>query len=280
MLPLEDLATDVLAKAQRGRRFSDADLAGQAGVTPADLKALQNGRPVDDEAALARVAEALGLNAAALAELAAGAWQPEVSRIPRTFETINTPFGDGMSVNAYLVWDREGGTATLFDTGTDAAPIREVLRTHGLTLAAIFLTHTHHDHIEALGDLRDLGADVFVPERERNAVPNAVPAVEGQRWTLGELKIEARLTRGHTPGGLTYVVEITSTPPGLAVVGDALFSASQGGAPPELYAEALRLNREHILSLPDDTIVCPGHGPLTTVGQEKRHNPFYATDVR
>ena len=145
-----------------------------------------------------------------------------------------------------------------------------------MTLTAIFLTHTHSDHVAALEGLRDLGADVFVPERERDAVPGAVPAMEGQRWTLGELKVDARLTRGHTVGGLTYVVEIASTPPRLAVVGDALFAASQGGVPAELYAEALRLNREHILSLPEDTILCPGHGPLSTVGQERRHNPFYA----
>ncbi len=276
MLPLEDQAADVLAKAQRGLALSDADLADRAGVTPADLAALKAGEPVDDEAALARVADALGLHAPALADLAAGSWRPEVARIPRTFETINTPFGGDMTVNAYLVWDRKGGTAALFDTGMQAAPIRAVLRRHDLTLAAIFLTHTHPDHIEALGDLRDLGADVFVPERERGAVPRAVPAVEGQHWSLGELKIAARLTRGHTVGGLTYVVEIASTPPVLAIVGDALFSASQGGMSAEPYAEALRLNREHILSLPEDTVLCPGHGPLSTVGQERRHNPFYA----
>lgn len=276
MLPLEDQATDVLAKAQRGLGLSDADLADLAGVTPADLKALKAGEPVDDEAALARVADALNLDAPALADLAAGTWQPAVSHGPTTFETITTPFGGDMSVNAYLVWDREGGTAVLFDTGTDAAPIREALRAHDLTLEAIFLTHTHGDHIEALGNLRELGCDVFVPERERGAVPTAVPAMEGQHWSLGELKIEARLTRGHTVGGLTYVVELANTPPMLAIVGDALFSASQGGMSAASYAEALQLNRDHILSLPEDTILCPGHGPLSTVGQERRHNPFYA----
>lgn len=276
MLPLEDQAVDVLAKAQRGLALSDADLADRAGVTPADLGALKAGKPVDDEAALARVADALGLYAPALADLAAGSWTPETPHVPKTFEVINTPFGGDMSVNAYLAWDREGGTAVLFDTGTDAAPIRECLHAHGLTLEAIYLTHTHADHIEALNGLRDLGADVFVPERERDAVSSAVPAVEGQRWSLGELKIEAHLTRGHTVGGLTYVVELASTPPRLAIVGDAMFSASQGGVPAELYAEALRLNREHILSLPEDTVLCPGHGPLSTVGQERRHNPFYA----
>ena len=73
-------------------------------------------------------------------------------------------------------------------------------------------------------------------------------------------------------------MEIANTPPRLAIVGDAMFSASQGGVPAELYAEALKLNRQHIMSLSEDTIICPGHGPLSTVGQERRQNPFYAVN--
>ena len=64
--------------------------------------------------------------------------------------------------------------------------------------------------------------------------------------------------------------------PLVAVVGDALFASSMGGVPPDKYAGALHANRAHILSLPEDTVICPGHGPLTTVGLEQKHNPFYA----
>ena len=91
---------------------------------------------------------------------------------------------------------------------------------------------------------------------------------------MGGLTITARLTPGHSPGGTTYVV--TGLEPGLAVVGDAMFAASMGGVAPEKYAAALKANRAHILSLPEDTVICPGHGPLTTVGLEAKHNPFYA----
>ena len=73
---------------------------------------------------------------------------------------------------------------------------------------------------------------------------------------------------------MTYVVE--GLPARFAVVGDALFAGSMGGVAPELYAASLKANRQQIFSLPDDTILCPGHGPLTTVGLEKKHNPFYA----
>ena len=100
---------------------------------------------------------------------------------------------------------------------------------------------------------------------------------DGDTFTVGGLTITARLTPGHSPGGTTYVVE--SIEPSLAVVGDALFAASMGGVGPEKYADALNANREKILSLPDGTVILPGHGPVTTVDKEKRHNPFYAADA-
>jgi hydroxyacylglutathione hydrolase len=85
--------------------------------------------------------------------------------------------------------------------------------------------------------------------------------------------VETRLTCGHTSGGITYVVHGLEFP--VAVVGDAMFAGSMGGGMVS-YRDALRTNREQILTLPDDTILCCGHGPLTTVGEEKLHNPFFA----
>ena len=81
------------------------------------------------------------------------------------------------------------------------------------------------------------------------------------------------MTSGHSPGGMTYVVMGLERP--IAVVGDSLFAGSMGGGNVS-YEDAIRNNREKILNLPDETIVCPGHGPLTTVGKEKRENPFFA----
>jgi glyoxylase-like metal-dependent hydrolase (beta-lactamase superfamily II) len=89
---------------------------------------------------------------------------------------------------------------------------------------------------------------------------------------VGGLQIEARQTSGHAAGGITYVVTGLAHP--VAVVGDALFAGSMGGGMVS-FPEALSTNRKQIFTLPDDTVVCAGHGPLTTVGEEKRHNPFY-----
>jgi glyoxylase-like metal-dependent hydrolase (beta-lactamase superfamily II) len=94
-----------------------------------------------------------------------------------------------------------------------------------------------------------------------------------ERFELGELRIDLLQTSGHSLGGITYWVRGLQRP--VAIVGDAIFAGSMGGGMVS-YEDALRNNREQILTLLDTTIICPGHGPLTTVGQEKSGNPFFA----
>ena len=96
---------------------------------------------------------------------------------------------------------------------------------------------------------------------------------EGDQFRLCKLRIEARLTNGHSPGGTSYVIDGLQAP--AVIVGDSLFAGSMGGAPNE-YQKALRNNTEKILSLPLETLICPGHGPLTTVANERKNNPFFA----
>jgi glyoxylase-like metal-dependent hydrolase (beta-lactamase superfamily II) len=135
----------------------------------------------------------------------------------------------------------------------------------------ILLTHTHPDHIADLATLKTATrAAAFVSKLE--AMPDAETFEVGHNFTVGTLKVETRLTSGHSKGGITYVINGLSTP--IAVVGDALFAASMGGGGVS-YADALKNNRQQIFTLPDDTVLCPGHGPLTTVGEEKVHNPFF-----
>ena len=266
--PLEDTFADILGKAQRGLAISNSELSEKSSVSLADLKLLHAGN--FDEAATRKIAPHLGLNADALSAIALQRWQPQPAGIDGLFFTT-TPFDD-MTVNAYLVWDADTREAAAFDTGADCSGLLRFLAEQRLALRFILCTHTHGDHILELDLLREkTGARAFASRHE--PLDGAEPFDEGKFFALGKLRIDTRLTWGHSRGGITYVVSGLANP--VAVVGDALFAGSRGGGMVS-YTDALRTNREQIFSLPDDTILCPGHGPLTTVGEEKKHNPFFA----
>jgi glyoxylase-like metal-dependent hydrolase (beta-lactamase superfamily II) len=223
-----------------------------------------------DEAAVERVAPILGLNAAALRKLADGTEPESVGGIEGLAQ-FNTPYHD-MTVNAYLAWDPGTREAVAFDTGADCGGMLQRIEKEKLSVKLILLTHAHPDHVADLQRLRKpTKAPVYISEREPEEGVESI--AEGKRFRVGSLEIEARLTWGHSPGGMTFVVTGLSHP--IAVVGDSLFAGSMGGGNVS-YDDALRNNREKILTLPDETIICPGHGPLTTVGKEKRDNPFFA----
>jgi hydroxyacylglutathione hydrolase len=238
MIPLEDNAGDIIGKAQRGLGISDSELAEKAGVSAQTIRKLRDGD--FDESALLSVAPVLGL--------------------------------DG---NAYLVWDPATRLAAALDTGADSREMVRFAKHHKLNVQLILLTHAHPDHVADLPALREeTGADVFTPARE--PVPGAEPIEEGKKFRLGNLQIDTRLTWGHSPGGMTYVVTGLAHP--VAIVGDSLFAGSMGGGNVS-YRDALQNNLGKILTLTDETIICPGHGPMTTVGEEKQHNPFFAGKV-
>ena len=276
MIPLEDLYTDVLAKAQRGLNLSDDDVAARSGLTTRAVQLLKAGHP--ERAPLARLAEALELNAGALIALSEDRYQPEVTPPADGFAMVTTPYGGGMTVNAYLFWQRAARAVIAFDTGSSCGKLIAASKAVGTKIGMIFLTHTHPDHIMDLRRLREWSsAPIFVGMEEQLPAPKTIGIAAGTSTSAGPLTIKARSTPGHSPGGMTYVVE--GLPERFAVVGDTLFAGSMGGVAPEFYAAARKANREQIFSLPDDTILCPGHGPLTTVGLEKKHNPFYAGRV-
>jgi hydroxyacylglutathione hydrolase len=269
MIPLEDTFADVIGKAQRGLRLSDTELAEKARVSSQKIRQLRDGD--FDELAIARVAPVLGLAARQLCDLAQGQWQPKPFDRVDGLEQFTTTYHD-MTVNAYLVWDPQAQLAVAFDTGANCQDMLRAARKRNLKIQLILLTHAHPDHVADLPRLREeTGAKVYAPEEE--SVPGAELFGEGKYWQLASLHIDTRKTWGHSRGGMTYVVNGLARK--LAIVGDAIFAGSMGGGNVS-YEDALHTNVEKILSLPDETLICPGHGPLTTVGEEKRHNPFFA----
>lgn len=268
MIALEDNFADVLGKAMRGQRLTAGAAARKSGVAQNDLASLLAGH--FEEKSARAVATALHLSPDALVRLARGEHVPAVE-CPPSVIVATTPFDD-MSVNAYILWDRENRAAAIFDTGADAAPLLEAIKRLELDVAAVFLTHSHADHVGALSALRrHLDADAWSSEFE--PVRGTRTFRPGDLFNAGRHFIRTRLTPGHSPGGTTFVIEgpvLTA-----AIVGDALFAGSVGGVRDD-YDSTLATIRREILSLPDNTVICPGHGPLTTVGLEKAGNPFFA----
>jgi hydroxyacylglutathione hydrolase len=268
-IPLEDNVSDIMGKAQRGLGLSDSQLAERSGVSAEKIRKLRDGE--FDDYVVECVAPILKLDAASLRKLADEKWNPETIGEVEGLAEFNTTYGD-MTVNAYLAWDPTTREAVAFDTGADCGGMLQRIEQENLTVKLILLTHAHPDHVADLRRLRKAtGAAVYISELEEAEGAEAVE--EGKQFRVGSLEIEARLTSGHSPGGMTFVVTGLSRP--VAVVGDSLFAGSMGGGNIS-YDDALRNNREKILTLPDETIICPGHGPITTVGKEKRDNPFFA----
>lgn len=270
-IPLEDNFTDIIAKAQRGLGISDVDLAARAGVAEDDLAALKSGRVLN--AVVRRVARHLRLGPDALEAAAMRSWYPAQPNFPTGFAAFNAPYGD-MTVNSYLVWDARSRQAAVFDAGPSCQAMLDTLAAERLKAQYIFLTHTHEDHVSELEQLAaETGAEVWSSEHEPAGRAGAKTFSENAHFHVGPLAIKTLLTAGHSPGLTTYYVTGLSWP--LAVTGDAIFAGSLGGSATH-FAQQHSNTKDKILTLPRDTVLAPGHGPLTTVGQEKAHNPFFA----
>lgn len=267
MTPLEDNFSDVLKKALAGTGSSTTVIAEKSGVPKAEVQALLQGH--FHEAPARQLADALHLRADALVRLARDEYLPVVPPM-KSIMQVTTPYA-GMTVNAYILWDPESRGAAIFDTGADASPLLDIVRREQLDVVGIFLTHSHPDHVGALAALKQaLGVEAWSSANE--PVRGTHTFRPGELFNAGCHFIRTRHTPGHSPGGVTYVIEgrLLSA----AIVGDALFAGSIGGVR-DGYTEALSAIRREILSLPDSTILCPGHGPMTTVAQEKANNPFF-----
>jgi hydroxyacylglutathione hydrolase len=267
-IPLEDTYADVTGKAARGLGLDPIQLAAKRGFTRDAAVAFLEGR--FDEGLAHAIAGDLGLCPQRLAALARGDYAPRPDPGIPGLRAFNTPFGD-MTVNSYLLWDPESRLAAFIDTGADCDPALGILRAENLTPVAILLTHAHGDHVIELDRLVEkTGAEAWIGENE--PLDGACPFPDGKLFHLGALEISTRPTPGHSPGAISYVVQGLQTP--VAFVGDALFAGSMGG-PNISHAEGIASVQSQIFTLPDHTILCPGHGPTTTVAEEKLHNPFF-----
>ena len=267
-IPLEDNFEDIIGKTMRGTGMADGVLEFLTGVPEETIAQLKDGDL--DEDGLVKIASSLGLDAGTLLERAREAWAPEPVDLVG-LRQFNTDFDD-MTVNSYLVWDESSKEAALFDTGADCSGALAAVEEMGLSLKTLFLTHTHLDHIIDREKVAAHSPDILTLVNSLEPAKGAKRFAVGDAFSIGTLRVSTRLTRGHSPGGTTYV--IAGLPKAVAIVGDAIFAQSMGGGLISFH-DALATNRKEIFSLQDETVLCPGHGPMTTVGEEKAHNPFY-----
>tara|TARA_R100000027_G_scaffold61057_1_gene52183 strand:+ start:17080 stop:17907 length:828 start_codon:yes stop_codon:yes gene_type:complete len=264
---LEDFSEDIISKAQNGLRMTNRNLADQAGIDLAQVKSLKAGA-VEPEA-LQSIANVLQLDGARLLVSARKSWLPAPQAIQGLSQFVSE--FHSMTVNAYLL-EAPTGEAILFDTGVDPAPILAHLHEKQLNLSAIFLTHGHPDHVAVLEPILQQAGPCPVYAHPTESIPNTEPFEWDQPLTAGPFHLQTISTPGHTPGGTSFLLKNLPSP--LAVVGDALFAGSVGGCAAD-YSRALDSIRNNLLTLPSETVLCPGHGPLTTTGEENLHNPFF-----
>jgi hydroxyacylglutathione hydrolase len=271
---LEDHLGDILRKGRTAANVSAEAAAKAAGLTETELAALEESGTVAKKPNFAALAALTGQSATKLEGIANG-WVPSekdlsVWRELRRFETTK----DGITVNNYLVWDEVSREAALFDTGWDAQPAIAAIEENQLALKHIFLTHSHDDHIAGLGMLREKYPKAHIHSGSKHAPPQQ--RIRLNDFThLGSLRITNRETPGHAEDGLTYIVgNWPEDGPHVAMVGDAIFAGSMGTGFIS-WDVAKQKIKEQIFSLPVDTLICAGHGPFTTVGEEKANNPFF-----
>ncbi len=197
--------------------------------------------------------------------------------------------------NAYVVFERPGGRCWIVDPSFDPQPrrIAEIVSEHSLEPAAILITHCHGDHIVGIDTIKKAWPQVelYVPAAEVEWLDN--PAKNLSAGFGMQLRVTAKPTRAIKPGDslqletLTWqVLDVSGHSPGgtayycprarVVITGDALFAGSIGRTDlPDSDHQLLLDNiRNHLLSLPENVAVYAGHGPVTTIGQERAENPF------
>jgi glyoxylase-like metal-dependent hydrolase (beta-lactamase superfamily II) len=271
---LEDDFCDILRKASRGRGLDPAALAARSGLPAADIAAWQKGDDVPDEDTARALARLLGLDPGKLADSAAKRWRPHVA-LPG--DVRHHPH-DPHPSNGYLFFLDDGRTAALIDPAGLPATILGAIAEGPFALRYILITHKHADHCDATGDIASAFPDAEIVMHRSDVAAigelgrRAKPIVDGDELPFGEhAAIRMLHTPGHTDGSSCFLFRST------LFTGDTLFAGSVGGAfgSSSSYQDILDSVRFKLFALDDATVIAPGHGPPSTIGEERAHNPFF-----
>ena len=272
-MPLEDDFSDILSKAMRGQRIAPSQLGRMAGISAAHITnwAAGRGAPRDGEARA--LAGALGLDPAKLSDSATRRWQPGAVNVPEVRHHPQNPHPS----NGYVFFLEGGKQAALVDPAGLARNLLKILRDGEYSLQYILVTHKHADHCDATAEIAAAfpKAEIVMHKADVAALgplaPKALLVRDGEELPFGDdVKIRMLHTPGHTDGSSSYVFRSN------VFTGDTLFAGSVGGAygDQSTYEDIINSVRTKLFTLPDETVVMPGHGPPSKIGWEKQHNPF------
>ena len=271
---LEDEFGDIIGKARRGNGVSLSQVAGGAGITDAQLSQMEAYTLKPTENQVRAIANVLGLNGDKLVDIAMERWAPVP--VPSELDDklgVERISGDvgGYPVNAYLLICKATKQTAVIDTAAHPNLILERIKKIGVKPTVILLTHAHGDHSDGLPELEKATSCptyIHANEPKPRSSQQFRTLNHGDEVSIGDLTVKTLDTPGHTPGGCSFYAG------SVAAVGDAIFAGSVGG-PKISYEDEITSVRNHLLSLPDEVRLFPGHGPSTTVGEEKAHNPFF-----
>jgi len=286
---LEDGFADIIGKARFGKGVSLSELARRSLISETRITALENEvKPSQGE--ITSLGSLLGLDVKKLRGISEHSWKPTLSP-PYILDTdkkasvdmihvIDGKIGN-YPVNGYIFIDWKRGECVLFDTGYSADKVITFLKENSIRLLAICLTHAHPDHIGGVQEIQGYtNVPVYLHIDEmigKIDLKSRIYIEEKMTIKVGRFTAMARLTPGHTDGGVSYFMDLqTEIPRTIAFVGDALFAGSIGKAKSsETYKTLLDSVQNVILSYPPSTLLFPGHGPVTSVEEEHKYNPFF-----
>jgi len=271
---LEDDFGDILRKTKMGLRLNDEAIAERTGLSSGDIKAWTNGKALPSDDQVRALAGALGLDPGKLADRAASRWEPHVA-LP---DNVRHHPHDPHPSNGWLFFLEDGRTAALIDPAGYPRTILNAIAEGPYALRYILITHKHADHCDATADVAHAFPDAQIVMHKADAsaigplASRALPIVDGDELPFGDAAhIRMLHTPGHTDGSSCFLFRST------LFSGDTLFAGSVGGAygDKSTYRDILDSVRTKLFSLDDTTVVMPGHGPPTTIAEEKAHNPFF-----
>jgi hydroxyacylglutathione hydrolase len=273
-IPLEDTFGDVLRKAMRGNGVDAVSLAQRTGIDPHSIDHwLQDEGAASADQARA-IAPILKLDPEKFAVRAADSWHPPAMEGADVAHHPHDPHPS----NGYVFWSEGGKRAALIDPAGIPANLLRILAEGHYHLQYILITHKHDDHCDATAEIYAAypQAQIVMHELDSHVLGTlankTIKVRNGEELSFGDdVTIRMLHTPGHTDGSSSFLFKST------LFTGDTLFAGSIGGAYGDAsgYDDILNGVKSKIFTLPDDTVLMPGHGPPTTVALEKAHNPFF-----